>query len=121
MDNIKDTIFKFLRLDNLMEHLSGYVETKVALAKLEIREEVAHVVARGIISLIVLLFGLLFLVFLSLALARYLNTLFANEFAGYLIVGGAFGLIFLILLTFRKSILHSLEKKLKEVIGKKEH
>lgn len=120
MDNIKDIIFKFLRLDNLMDHLSGYVEAKVALVKLEVREEVAHVVSKGIITLLVSLFGLLFLLFLSLALARYLNTIFADDYTGYLVVGGFFGVVFLMLILFRKNILHSLEKKLKEAIRKKE-
>ena len=41
MDKIKDSIFKFLRLDNLVENLSGYVETRIELVKLEVREEIA--------------------------------------------------------------------------------
>lgn len=120
MDSIKDYIVKFLRLENLVDHLSGYVETKVALVKMEIREEVAHALSRGLVSLVVMLFGFLFLLFLSIGVAQYINTFFEGEYVGYWIVGGFFGFVFAILLIFKKSILHSLEKRLIEMIRKKE-
>lgn len=120
MDNLKDFLFKFLRLENLVNHLSGYVESRIALVKLEIREELAHSLSKAIIMMILLLFGFLFLLFLSLALAHYLNLYFEDDYAGYLLVGGTYGLIFIVLLVFRKSFLHSFEKQLLEIIRKKE-
>lgn len=47
MEGIKDTLFKFLRLDNLVDNLSGYLETRLALFKIEVREEIAHVLAQA--------------------------------------------------------------------------
>ncbi len=120
MDNIKDYILKFLRLESVVEHLSGYVESKVALVKMEIREEVAHVIAKGIIAMVLLLFGFMFLLFLSIGVAHYVNIYFEGAYAGFLLVGGFYGLVFLMLVIFRKSFLHSFEKKIIESIRKKE-
>lgn len=119
MDNIKDFLFKFLRLENLVNHLSGYVESRIALVKLEIREEVAHAVSKGIAALVLMLLAFLFLLFLSLGLAHFLNRHFEDDFAGYFIVGGFYGLVFLVLIVFRKNFLHTFENKLLELIRKK--
>jgi len=54
--DIKDTLFKFLRLDNLFSHLTGFVETQAALLKMEVREEVAKILARGLVLGSILLF-----------------------------------------------------------------
>jgi hypothetical protein len=120
MDNIKDFLFKFLRLENLVSHLSGYVESRIALVKLEIREEVAHGISKGITALVLMLLAFLFLLFLSLGVAHFLNRYFEDDFAGYFLVGGFYGLVFLILVIFRENFLHSFEKKLLEIIRKKE-
>jgi hypothetical protein len=47
MEGIKDTIFKFLRLDNLVDNLSGYLETRLELFKVEVREDVARGIGTG--------------------------------------------------------------------------
>ncbi|MFZ5999868.1 MAG: phage holin family protein [Bacteroidota bacterium] len=120
MDNVKDYIFKFLRLENLVSSLTGYVETKVALVKMEIREEVAHVVSKGIVMLVLSLFGFLFLLFASIGIAKYLNTFFEGDYAGFLIVGGFFGLLLLIIVLFKNTFLHAFEKQIKENFRKKE-
>ncbi|MEQ8425085.1 MAG: phage holin family protein, partial [Cyclobacteriaceae bacterium] len=79
MEGIKDSIFKFLRIDSLVDNVSGYVESRVALLKIEIKEDVAKVISRGLVHGTIILFAFLFLIFLSLGLAEYLNTFFANS------------------------------------------
>lgn len=112
--DIKDSIFKFLRLDNLINNLSGYVETRVELYKIEVREEIAKVVAHGLMIGVCFLLAMLFLIFLSIGLANYISAIYGTTFTGYWIVGGGFGLICLIVVFLRKNISHLLEQLLKE-------
>jgi uncharacterized membrane protein YqjE len=119
MENIKDTIFKFLRLDNLMESLTGYVEARIELLKIEIKEDIAKVLANAMMILIVVFLALIFLLFLSIGLAHYLNNFFEKAQIGYWIVAGIYGVPCLIFVVFRKSIGHSMEKHLTEMIKRK--
>lgn len=65
--DLKGSIVKLLRLENLIGHLTGYVESQVALVKLEVREEVAKILSRGLVVGVALLFAFLFLLFLAWA------------------------------------------------------
>jgi uncharacterized membrane protein YqjE len=114
MEKIKDSIFKFLRLDNLVENLSGYFETRVELVKMEIREEIASVISHGLMIGVLFLLGLLFLVFLSVGAAIYLNGYLNNSFTGFWIVSGIYGVSGLVIGLFRKSIGHFFERYLIE-------
>ena len=112
MDKIKDSIFKFLRIENLVESLSGYVETRVELIKLEIREEVAKLVSHSLMIGALFLLGMLFLVFFSVGLAHYLNLYFKDSYSGYWVIAGVYGIPALILVSFRKKISHFFENYL---------
>lgn len=104
MDKIKDSIFKFLRLGNLVENLSGYFETRVELMKMEVREEIAKVISHGLVIGFGLFLGLLFLVFISMGLANQLNVYFENSSTGFWIVSGIYGLAVLLIVVLRKKI-----------------
>jgi uncharacterized membrane protein YqjE len=119
MESFKETIFKFLRLDNLMTHLTGYIEARIELLKVEIREETAKVLAKALMVLIVVFLALIFLMFLSLGLAHLLNSILENEHAGYWIVAGIYGLPCLIFILFKTRISHSLETRLLKMIKHK--
>lgn len=112
MEKIKDSIFKFLRLDNLIENLSGYVETRVELIKLEIREEIARVISHGLMVVVLFLLGLLFLIFISIGTAIFLNGHFNSPSAGFWIVSGVYGALGLMIGLFHKSISRSFERYL---------
>ena len=114
MEKIKDSIFKFLRLDNLIENLSGYFETRVELIKIEIREEIATVISRGLMVGVLFLLALLFLVFFSIGAALYLNSYFNSASAGFWMVSGIYGVSGLIIGLFHKSIGHFFERYLIE-------
>ena len=45
--SISEALSKFFRFDSLAENLSGYVEARVELLKLEVREDVAKVPERA--------------------------------------------------------------------------
>lgn len=102
-----------------MESLTGYVEARIELLKIEIREDVAKVLASALMILIVALLALIFLLFTSIGLAHYLNTFFEKPQAGYWIVAGIYGAPCLIFVLFRKSIGHSMETHLMKMINSK--
>jgi len=104
MEKVKDSIFKFLRLDNLVENLSGYVEARVELIKIEIREEIARVISNALMVSVLFLLGLLFLIFFSIGAAHYLNRYFNNASVGFWIISGVYGMFGLVIVLFRKQI-----------------
>lgn len=119
--DIKGLFVKFFKLDNLVNHLAGYVDSQVALVKLEVREEVSRVLARGLVVATALLLAFLFLIFFSVGLAQYLNTFFADSFVGYWLVAAIYGLPCVIFLAFRKAISKKIEHHFNELIKHKEH
>lgn len=116
MEKIKDKILKFLHLDGLISNLSGYVETRVALVKIEIRDEVAGILSRGLTIMLIIMVGFLCLLFLSLAGAQFLNTALESGYLGYVIVALFYGLLLLLLLVFRKGFFRMFEKQFVEMI-----
>lgn len=120
MDSIKDRILKFLRLDGIISNLSAYVETRVALVKLEIREEVASVLSKGLILMVIFMIGFMFLLFLCIGLANYLNVVLESQFGGYMIIALFFGLLLLTLLVFRKTLFRVLGKQFAEMIKQRQ-
>jgi uncharacterized membrane protein YqjE len=119
MDKISETLLKFLRLDNFVHNITGYIETRIELMKVEIREDVSKAIARGLVTVALLLIGFMFLVFFSVGLAQYLNGFFEKPYAGYWSVAGMYALFFLILVAFRKQIFHYFEGKLSDIIKRK--
>lgn len=119
--DIKETLIRLLGLENILAHLSGYIEAKVALVKMEVREEVSHVVSKGMVAIVIFFFAFLFLLFFSLAVVHVINEFTGTIWAGYVWVAGFYGLLFLVFLLFRKGIEIALEQRMKEMIKKKEH
>lgn len=120
MNGIKDTIFKLLRIDNLVDNVSGYVDTRVKLLKIEIKEDVAKVLSKGLMSGALMIIFVIFLFFISFGLAQFLNTLLGNSFEGYLIVAGIYLLILMLFLIFRRSIDKKFQDYFNEIIRNKD-
>jgi uncharacterized membrane protein YqjE len=120
MEKISETILKFLKLDNLVNNLTGYVEARINLMKVEIREDVAKTISRGMVMVALFFMGFLFLVFFSIGLAQFLNTFFEYGYAGYWIVAGIYGGFFLLLLLFKKNISDYFEAQFAELMQRKE-
>lgn len=100
---MKEKILKLLKLENLFENLSGYVESKIELFKFEIREEVVSILSKVLVTLIVALCFFFCLILASLGLAYYLGTLVGMT-GGLLIVAGVYLLIFILLIVFREQV-----------------
>jgi hypothetical protein len=120
MENISSSILKFLKLDTVIQNLTGFVEARIELTKIEIREDVAKAVARGLMIALIFLVAFLFLVFFSVGLAQFLNQFFYYGYVGYWIVAGLYGATFLTLIALRKNIYQYFEKQMKAVMKRKE-
>ncbi len=119
MDKIAESILKFLKLDSLINHVTGYVEARIELMKVEIREDVAKSIARAIVAVTLILTGFLFLLFLSIGLAHFIIAYTHVAYIGYWSVAGLYGFLLLIVYVFRKPIYERFEKQFMDVIKRK--
>ena len=93
MSDEKSSILKKLKVDQLVDHLVGYVDTKIAITKLDIEERVKGILAAIIQNIFVLLFLFTGIIFLSIALGYYLSLLFNNSFLGFATIALAYLLL----------------------------
>jgi len=115
---LKESLLKLLKLDNLVSNLTGYIETRVELMKLEVKEEVAKALAQLSILIVLVATATLFIMFVSVALALLIGK-YTGPIGGFAIVGGFYFLIFILFLSLRANISTTLEKKLMEQLRKK--
>ena len=114
----KDSLSKFFKVDTLLSNLTGYVETRVELLKIEVKEDLAKSLAQVILYFLLVFLFALFIVFLSLAIGLVLSARFGN-FVGFSLVGVFYLLAGLILLLTRKSLISKLEKQFTLMFRKK--
>jgi uncharacterized membrane protein YqjE len=115
-----EMLSKFMKLDGLIDNVSGYIDARVKLLKIEVREDVAKVITRGLVFGVLFLMAFMFIVFLSLAIALILNQYFNNNFVGFLIVSGFYLFVFLLAVALRKQIHEKLEHLFNEKLKHKE-
>jgi uncharacterized membrane protein YqjE len=113
---LKDTLLKFLKIDGLIENLGGYVETRVELLKLEIKEEIAKSMSRLSLIFGVAIIFLIATTFISFGVAVYIGQWLDSLVAGCTIVGGLYLSLAVIILFYKDPIAHRLEKKIKEIV-----
>lgn len=97
----KSKLFKFLRIDAILENLTSLIEARMELAKLEIKEEVAKVGARIIAGVVFAFLIVMIIIFMSMTLATWLNYLLGSVFFGYLIITGFYLLVLVLLIAFK--------------------
>jgi hypothetical protein len=114
----KDALVKFLKLEGLIEGLTGYIETRVELLKLEVKEDFARSMARVMVILVIAFALTFFILFMSFAIAYRLGESL-GMFGGFSVVAGFYVIIVLVLILFRKSIIEMVEKKLVGIIKEK--
>ena len=101
----KHGLLKFLKLDKILDNLTGYVETKLELYRIQFKEEVARAI--GVLALVmvaVAVFGLM-VVFFSLALANHLNTVLDSTYIGFLIIAVVYLILGILLIKFREKLI----------------
>ncbi|MFC2124394.1 phage holin family protein [Bacteroidota bacterium] len=96
---------KFLKLDKILDNLTGYVETKLELYRIQFKEEVAKAI--GVLVLVMVMiavFGLM-IVFLSLAIANHLNTILDSNFIGFLIIAIVYLIFGVLIIKYREKLI----------------
>lgn len=112
---LKESLLKFLRLDGIIANLTGYIETKIELMKLEIREDVSRTLAKASVFLVIGLIMGLFILFISMAVAFKISES-TSPFAGFAIVAGFYLLIAVVIWLVRESLQKKLEQQFTEKI-----
>ena len=100
----KSKLFKFLRIDAIIENLTGLIEARMELAKLELKEEVAKAGARIIAGVVIAFLLVMIIIFVSITLATWLNYMLDSMFFGYLIVTGFYLLVLGLLIAFKAHV-----------------
>lgn len=115
---LKDTLSKFFKVDNLLSNLTGYVETRVELLKIEVKEDLARSLAKAVAYLFIAFVLALFITFVSIAVALLLSAYLGN-FAGFSIVGLIYLVGGVILWSAREKLISNLEKRFTLMFRKK--
>ena len=74
-------------LDKLIADLTGYIEARISLARLDLEQEFTKVLSAVLVGLSVLFFALLAIGFFSATLAVLINEWTGFNWLGFLIVG----------------------------------
>lgn len=115
----KDTLSKFFKVDSLLSNLTGYVEARVELIKVELKEDLAKGLAQGVTFLFIAFIFALFITFVSIAIALLLSIPFGT-FIGFSAVGVFYLIIGIILWFSRSGIISKLESRFTFMFRKKQ-
>jgi uncharacterized membrane protein YqjE len=115
---LKDSLLKFFKLDGIASNLVGYVETRMELLKLELREDLARGLSRVIVFILLAFIATLFIFFISMALAYKLGE-YIGEFGGFAVVAGIYLVAGIVFYTTRDRVSQLIEKQVMDMTKKK--
>lgn len=118
LDNLKEEIFRILGIDAVIRSFSDYIESRINLVKMEVREEISRHLSRFMVAAIILLLFFMAFGFLSLTAGLYLNEVTGSSWKGFLILGGVYLVVAFMVLLFRSSLSRSVQQKMKERMGR---
>lgn len=105
-------------MDSLIENITGYVEARIELMKIEMKEEVAKGLAKACVFIVITAVLTLFVLLVSMAVAYKIGENIGT-FGGFAVVAGFYLLLGVLLFLFRDSITGKLEEQLAEIMKKK--
>jgi uncharacterized membrane protein YqjE len=106
-----NSITKFLKLDHLIDNLTGYVETKVELMKVQIQEDVHKGISQAVVyALIAFVFALVIL-FASLGLAIALSEVI-GALGAYGLIAAIYLIVGIVLFSKRADLMKRVKKEL---------
>ncbi len=98
--------------------MTGYVEARMELVKLEVKEDLTKALAKLSVFVFLAFAFTLFLMFISVAIAFKIGES-VGTFEGFAIVAGFYLGTALILFFFREAITANIEKQINEIMKKK--
>ncbi|MFY0594158.1 phage holin family protein [Roseivirga sp.] len=105
---------KILDLDKLVSNLTGYIETKIELVQIDVKEELTEKITKLVTFAIIALFVLLSVLFLSFAISALLNDYLGYPFLGYLIVGAFYLLLGVVFFLLKGKVLDNVKARMSE-------
>lgn len=87
----------FVKAEEFADHIKEYVNSRVAAVKLEAAERLSKILSDVIAIAVVAAIMLVFVIFLSMAAAYALSDWIGAAFSGFLIVGGTWFIVALII------------------------
>lgn len=94
----------FFKLDSLLDHFSSFIEAKIDIVKIEVREEAAKALSGLMVGLTLAGLAYFFIMFVSIAAGYYFGTLLNSFSLGFLIIAGFYFLLLLTLYLLRKQL-----------------
>jgi hypothetical protein len=116
---LRDSIAKFLKIDSLIDHLTGYFEARVELLKIEAKEEISKGLSSVLVYVALAFAFLLAFMFVSVAVALLIGAKMGDTFMGFFIVAGFYLLVGVVLVLFREALAQKIEKKVSIMFNKK--
>lgn len=115
-----DDTSKTPRNDSLIGNLTGYLDTRIDLVRLEIQQKVSSIFVSTIHGVTMAMLGLMFLIFVSIFAGLALNSALSSSYWGFGVVAGFYlVLLVLVLVGVDKSAYQGLANKaLKDTIYK---
>jgi len=104
---------KFFDFDKLIETLTNYLETKLEIFKIDLKEEIGAIIAKVFVYLSMVLLGIVAVIFGLGAFGAWINVQLESAYLGYLI---NFGIIMLALIFInynKKKLVKSILKNVK--------
>ncbi len=93
------------KIEETVDSIKDYVNTRYELAVLKASDKAAHIGSNAISFVPIIFLSVLASFMLSFALAFYLNTVFVNQYCGFLVVGGGYFVIVFFLICVRKKLI----------------
>lgn len=95
----------FSNVSGLSNDVVDYVNLQKDLIKLQVAEKSTKIISNVVTYVILGIFGIFFLICISIGFAWLINVKMESQFAGFFIVGGVYALLAAILYISRKSLI----------------
>ena len=90
-------------VDQMIDHMVEFVETRLEILKLDLKEESVRVIAKLLTGSLIVLFSTLFFIFFSVAIAIILNQALDSEYLGFAILAAFFLIILISILIIKQT------------------
>lgn len=107
-------------MDKLVDNISRYLEARIELIKLDVQQKTAGAIVGAVQGGAIFFLMLFTLIFASIGLATYLNSVIGNPFVGYFIVAGFYLLLFAVMRLAQKAIRTKIEQATDKMFSAKD-
>ena len=92
------------QISNIASNTNSLIHQHSKIVRLEIYERITNLIASGISSAVIIVFGIFSFLFLNIGLAYYLSEVFASPIKGFFFVGLIYAAALIIYLLLRKHV-----------------